>query len=162
MIRFGNENENIKSAPFLIQAVEREDNDISFIVSLPLKGEIGADIDDTGISALNQVLSDCTPIYPDENNIYEIIFENYVLHMTRNESYTSWDNYEIRHGKYFIVFEKSRLLDSMPEFVESGLIKAICISDCKHYGIYCQNHVIDIIATNDPVIKPYSKEEANL
>lgn len=158
MIKFGNENDNINSAPFLIKAIEGQDNNIAFIISLVLEGEKGADIDDTGISVLNEILSNSIPIYSDKNNTYKIIFENYVLHMTRNESYTSWDDYEIRHGKYFILFERSRLLDSMPEFVECGLVESVCINTCKHYGIYCQNHIVDIITTNNPIIQPYNKE----
>ena len=152
MIGFGNEQDTMDSAPFLINTTEGQDNDISFIISFPLKGEKTI-IDETGIPVLNEILGNCIPIYPDGNNTYEIIFENYVIHMTRNESYTIWDDYEIRHGKYLILFERSRLLDSMPKFVECELIKAVCSNAYKHYGIYCQNHIIDIITTNEPIIR---------
>lgn len=78
-----------------------------------------------------------------------------ILYQVRNELFCSWDGYELRQGKFFIVFEKSRLLDTLP-----------LITDCqigddgeaypgkwKHYGIYCQNHIIDIISHNEPIIK---------
>lgn len=157
MIKFGDETVMMNSAPFLIRTIEGQDNDISFIISLPFKGE-KVDVYDTGIPALNEVLTGCTPIYPDENNTYEIIFEDYVLHMTRKESFTTGDDYEIRHGKYFILFERSRLLDSMSAFVECELIKAVRDNVSRHYGIYCQNHIVDIITTNEPIIRAYHEE----
>ena len=40
-----------------------------------------------------------------------IEFDSYIMHMTRNESYTSWDNYEVRKGNYLVDFEKSRFID---------------------------------------------------
>lgn len=158
MIKFGEETDGMKSAPFLIRTIEGQNNDISFIISLPYKGE-KRDVYDTGIPKLNEILADCTPIYPDENNTYEITFEDYVLHMTRNESFATWDDYEIRHGKYLIVFERSRLLDCMPALVDYELIKAVRNNGSKHYGIYCQNHLVDIITTNEPIIRAYSNEK---
>lgn len=153
MINFGLENEEIKTAPFLIKAIEEENNNLKFIVALSIEGQKGTDIDDIGILGLKEVLAESTPIYPDENNLYEIVFEHYVLHQTRNESYTVWDKYEVRKGRYFIIFEKSRLLDYVPHLVEIGLVEDLFPNGYKHYGIYCQNHIIDIITTKAPVIK---------
>ncbi len=140
MIKFGADN-NIDFPPFLVKSVEKQNNDISFIVSLAIRGE-----EKTVNSNTN------TPVL---NNTYEIIFENYVLHMTRNESYTSWYNDEIRHGNSFIIFEKSRLLNNIYSFVDLGLVEAIYPNSCKHYGIYCENHIVDVITVYEPIIKPY-------
>lgn len=153
MINFGLENEEINTAPFLIKAIEEENDNLKFIVALPTEGQKGTDIDDIEISALKKILSESTPIYPNKNNLYKIVFENYILHQTRNESYTIWDNYEVRKGKYFIIFEKSRLLDYISQLVEIGLVEYLFPNGYKHYGIYCQNHIIDIITTKAPVIK---------
>lgn len=146
------ENDEMSTAPFLIETIE-EENGIKFIVALSTRGEMGIVANQMSKSAINELLSIVTPIYPDQNNLYEIIFENYVLHMTRNESYTSWDNYEIRKGKYFIIFDKSRLLDSLPQIVDMGIMEAYCPKGWKHYGIYCQNHVVDVIAVGEPQIR---------
>lgn len=78
--------------------------------------------------------------------------------MTRNESYTAWDDYEVRKGKYFIVFERSRLLDCMPKLVETELVEAYFPQGWKHYGIYCQNHIIDVIAAGEPRVTPIHKQ----
>ena len=153
MILFGKENDEISSAPFLVKTIEEMENEIKFVVALPIQGKKESDINDMENSALNKILSECVPVYPDENNLYEIIFENYVFHMTRNESYTYRDDYEIRRGKYFIIFDKSRLMDYLPQIVEPEIIEAYFPKGWKHYGIYCQNHIIDVIATGNPMIK---------
>ena len=156
MIKFGNENDDMNSAPFLFKTIEEMDNEVKFIVALSIKGKQGCGINEEDNPALGKILSECVPIYPDEDNLYEILFDNYIFHITRNESYTSWDNYELRKGKYFIIFEKSRLLDCLPQIVEQEIVEAYNPNSWKHYGIYCQNHIIDIIASEEPKIRKYS------
>lgn len=152
MIAFG-EDDNLRNAPFLIKSIEESDNEIHYIVELSYEGKNETDIDDTGIPKLNDILKKATPIYPDNNEAYEIIFESYVFHITRNESYTSYDEYEISKGRFFLEFQRSRLLDSIPLIVEPELVKAFYPNGWKHYGIYCQNHIIDVIAASEPIIK---------
>ena len=158
MILFGTENEEMSTAPFLVKTIEEGENGIRFIVSLSIQGKKGIDRNDIGIPALSKLLLESTPICPDENNLYEILFENYVFHMARNESYTCWDDYEIRHDKYFIIFDKSRLLDYLPQIVNQGIVESYYPKGWKHYGIYCQNHIIDVIATKEPRIKKYMRQ----
>lgn len=88
----------------------------------------------------------------ESGSTYKIIFENYMLHLTRNESYTAWDDYEIRKGQYFIIFEKSRMLDMLDTLI-------IHTDDHswpgigKHFGVYTCDHIIDIISVYDPIIQ---------
>lgn len=153
MIAFGKENSEIVEAPFLVKAVEQEENGIRFIVALSVAGEKDENINVADDSTLNELLLAYKPIRADENNLYEITFKDYVFHMTRNESFTCWDDYEIRKGRSFIIFEKSRLLDCLPHIVELGIVRAYYPQGWKHYGIYCQNHIIDVIAVREPEIK---------
>lgn len=155
MIGFGNDNVDFKHAPFLIKAEEIEDNCIRFIVSLACEGEKGSDTNDMGIDRLGEILSKATPIYPNKNEMYEIVFEQYILYQTRNESYCSLDNYEIEYGKHFILFERSRLLDILPMITDCQILSdgIAYPGEWKHYGIYCQNHIIDIISHDQPTIK---------
>lgn len=152
MIIFGNKNDEICAAPFLIRTIEEPDNIIKFFVAMPVKKEKG-EIIDIENPELNKILCECVPLQPEENDIYEIIFENYIFHTTRNESYTCKDDYEISQGKYFVVFDKSRLLDCLPQIVEQSIIEACFPNGWKHYGIYCQNHIIDVIAVEEPKIR---------
>lgn len=90
-----------------------------------------------------------------EVNCVKFIFEHYILYQTRNESYCSWDNYEIRNGKYFIIFSKSRMLDFLSQITDCGKLEdgTVYPGEWKHFGIYCQNHVIDIISCHEPTIR---------
>ena len=84
-------------------------------------------------------------------NIYKIVFEQYLMYLVRNESYTSWDNYEERSGNYFILFSKSRLLDILDTMIihtEDHSFPGIGI----HYGVYTCDHIIDIISAHEPEI----------
>ena len=75
-----------------------------------------------------------------------------MLHLTRNESYTFWDEYEVRKGQYFIKFEKSRMLDMLDTLIihtEDHSWPGVG----KHFGIYACDHIIDVISANDPVIE---------
>lgn len=152
MIAFAKTTHKISTAPFLIKTEEHEDNEIKFIVALPFYDEKDTGNEQTGNPELDNLLETAVPIREDRDNLYEIIFENYVFHMTRNESYTCRDDYEIRHGDYFIVFDRSRLLDYLPHIVEIEIVGAYHPEGYKHYGIYCQNHIIDIVSAAEPKI----------
>ena len=128
MIHFGSENTECgQNAPWLISCEEIKCNEYP----------------DNGLKIIIGVSS---------GEKYEIIFSNYTMHMTRNESFTVWDNYETRKGRYLVIFEKSRLLD----FYDT----AICHTDDnswppmgKHYGVYTENHIIDVITASEPIIR---------
>lgn len=155
MIGFGAEN-NIHRLPFLIRAAEEQDNDVKYVIALPRvknKGETEADKNFTDDPGLKKIISESSPIYPDENNMYEITFEDYILHMTRNESYSFGNPCDVGKGDHFIIYESSRLLDCLPDLSETGIIQAVYENGYKHYGIRCQNHTIDVITAHEPIIK---------
>ncbi|MDE5883459.1 MAG: hypothetical protein K2H29_00020 [Oscillospiraceae bacterium] len=161
MIKFGNENINLKHAPFLIKTEENNNNCIRFIISFACEGEKGSDTNAMGINRLGEILSKTTPIYPNKNEVYEILFEEYILYQTRNESYCSFDDYEIRQGNYFIIFEKSRLLDVLPVMTDCQILSDGIAYPGKwtHYGIYCQNHIIDVISHHEPTMKQVQQHD---
>ena len=143
-------------APFLISSSEKEGNGISFTIALSKCGKKGELLDDNeGGNAVSVLLRKATPIYPDECKVYEIIFEDYILHLVRNESYTSYDDYEVFTGKHFVVFEKSRLLDMLPQLTDCAAYKdgSFYPKEWTHYGLCCQDHVIDIISCSKPAVK---------
>ena len=82
----------------------------------------------------------------------QIQFSDYIMHLTRNESYTAWDNDEKRDGKYLILFFKSQLID----FYDRAIIHTEDYSwpgRGTHYGIYAAEHIIDIISTSEPIVQ---------
>ena len=48
---------------------------------LSMKGKQGCGINEEDNPALGNIFSECVPIYPDEDNLYEILFDNYMFHM---------------------------------------------------------------------------------
>ena len=97
------------------------------------------------------MLLDSYPVYEDTEQIYEISFKDYVIYQCRNESYTCWDDSEVRKGRYLIIFEKSKLLD----YYESVLFdwdSDETKEKRKHYGIYTEFHIIDVISNTPPTI----------
>lgn len=126
MIKFGEDNEIKNRYSCLIKSEENED-EIKYIVEVKAK---------------------------EKSDFYEITlgYGDYILHQTRNESFCTWDKYEIREGNTFLIFEKSRLLDSLVYMVDIPIVNSRK-KEYKHYGIYCLDHIIDIIAFNEPKIK---------
>ena len=81
----------------------------------------------------------------------QIIFPSYIMHLTRNESYTAWDDYEIRKGTYLVAFSKSRFID----FYDDAIVHTEDYSwpgRGKHFGVYTDSHLIDVIADSKPII----------
>ena len=95
------------------------------------------------------------PLCPDENAKIELIFENYLLYQVRNESYCVFDADEVRGGTYLCTFERSKLLDYLPRAIDVHLIPdgTDAPASRKHYGIYTQNQIIDIVAPSEPTVR---------
>ncbi|OAB42335.1 hypothetical protein [Paenibacillus antarcticus] len=82
--------------------------------------------------------------------ILQIDFETYVGYSIRNESFTSWDDYEEFEGKIFRIYSKSRYLD----FIKvSTFASEDYPGPFKHFGIACLNHVVDVVSVSEPIIK---------
>lgn len=85
-----------------------------------------------------------------EPDTWEIVFEDYILYQIRNESFCSFAPEESRTRKYLAVFETSRLLEYLPLAVDAGLLEHT--SPWKHYAVFTQDQIIDVIASKEPVI----------
>lgn len=82
--------------------------------------------------------------------LIQIDFEGYIGYSIRNESYTSWDDYEEFEGKIFRIYSKSRYLD----FIKVGTFASEDYpGPFTHYGISCLNHVVDVVSVSVPIIK---------
>ena len=160
MIKFGGENKEInekcKTAPFLLSLEDAPNNVLRIVIAFPMEGEEGADLDnfpESYKSRVEDMLIHSRPVYEDMDQVYEIIFDDYIIYQNRNESYTVWDDYEIRKGNYLIIFEKSRLLDYYQGVIFDFDNEEIRTSQRRHYGIYTENHIIDVISNSKPKIQ---------
>lgn len=114
---------------------------------------------DAGKRAINGILANARPLELNEKCLFEICFNDYIIYQIRNESFCSYDPDEIRHGKHLIVFEKSKMLSHLNKITDVQQLDdgSYYPDKWKHYGIYTQNQVIDIISHRQPAISRYIK-----
>lgn len=93
---------------------------------------------------------DSYSINMDKNSpLIQIDFDTYIAYSIRNESFTSWDDYEEFEGKIFRIYKKSRYLD----FISVGTYATEDFpGPFKHYGISCLDHIVDIVSISEPVV----------
>lgn len=142
----------LKHAPFLCKLEEADDNELHITIMGATTGGC-ADVHEVcENTALEQILSHCKPIEANPEQSFEIIFENYIMYQVRNESFCSFDSEKIRSGKFMIVFEKSKLLDYLMVSTDACQLDdgTFYPGEWKHYGIYTQSHIIDVVALDEP------------
>lgn len=166
MIEFGVENKEInekcKTVPFMLSLEDTPDNVLRIVIAFPMEDEEGADLDnfpEPYKSRVEDILIHAKPVYEDMEQVYEIIFDDYIIYQNRNESYTSWDDYEVRKGKYLIIFEKSRLLDYYEDVLFDFDDEETKRNKRKHYGIYTENHILDVISNSEPSVRKIQIEQ---
>ena len=134
----------------MLSVTDSRHNKLIIILSIAKTGQKCITDDDN--TKLNEILKNAIPVQADGDNIYEIVFERYIIYQCRNESYTAFDDTEIRSGKYLVIFEKSKLLDYYQDVIFDYDTDDI-ISQKKHYGIITANHIIDVISSLEPTIR---------
>lgn len=164
MLAFGTENKEISPhAPFLLSMNDTEDNQLKIVIALPKRGEIGEGIDPEEYGnndALKEMYMQSYPVYEDMDNVYQILFEDYIIYQCRNESYTAYGTHEVIKGKYLVIYDDSPFLNYYKDVIidiDPEQIK----SERKHYGIHTEFHVIDVISNHPPIITKYKSTNNN-
>lgn len=153
-VKFGSENSQLGGYIFVLET-EDIDNELKILISGTYLGEKGAGIDEELNEDLKNLMLESYPVYADENKVYEITFSNYITYQVRNESYCSWDDEEICRGNHLLIFEKSKLLEYFLTVTDCGQFENGDFYPAKwqHFGVYSEDHIIDIIACDEPVIR---------
>jgi hypothetical protein len=89
------------------------------------------------------------PIISAESETFEVLFPRYFTYMVSDELCFPPDDNEIFEGSSFRHFQKSRFLDFIERSTYSDDVRP---SPLFHYGIYCQNDIVDIITAEPPQI----------
>lgn len=152
-------------APFLISLSDGMQEELHIVIAAAEVGAVRDNIPDfEGVNeaarqTLHKIMADTRPIEINERCLFEICFDNYILCQIRNESFCSFDPHEIRQGRYLITFDKSKLLSHLSEITDAQQLADGSFYPGKwtHYGIYTQNHVIDIVSHYPPAISRYTK-----
>ena len=153
-------------APFLISLSDGLQEELRIIIAGVTVGNICANVpeleetDKTTKQALNEILAETQLIEVNEQQLYEIIFHNYIIYQVRNESFSSNGPEEVKHGRYLNTFEKSQFLSYLHVATDAQLLDDGSYYPGKwvHYGIYTQNQIIDVIAQDVPDILKIRKD----
>jgi hypothetical protein len=131
---------------FLTEISEPEDNALRLIVT---EGRLGEEVTE-GLEGLGRIAEGSRAIVADEQSArYEILFEHYIAYAVLNESITVWDDEQTFEGKLFRVYSESKFLT----YVASGTIANNDYpGPFRHYGIACQNHVVEVASTQPPLV----------
>lgn len=152
-------------APFLMSLSDGLQEELHIVIATAEVGEVGGNIpdfegmDESTQQTLHEILADTRPIEVSERCLFEICFHDYIIYQIRNESFWSGDPHEVRHGKYLITFEKSTLLAHLEEITDAQQLDDGSFYPGKwtHYGIYTQNHVIDVISHCPPDVSCHTE-----
>lgn len=123
--------------PFVLKISDSSDNELRIILATAKTGDKKSL--STGSPKLDDILVNSELIEPDKQNVYEIVFSDYIIYQCRNESYTAFDDTEIRSGKYLVIFEKSKLLDYYQNVI-FDLDSIDTKTKRKHYEIISATH----------------------
>lgn len=148
------------NAPFLISLSDGLQEELRVVIAGAEVGEVGAhmpdfaDTDEGTRRALTEVLAETRPIEINEERLYEICFPDYIIYQIRNESYSGYDEEAVGRGRYLITFEKSQFLSYLHTVTDAQVLDdgSYYPGRWVHYGIYTQNHIIDVIAHGAPEI----------
>ncbi|MGN7760774.1 hypothetical protein [Paenibacillus sp. 22594] len=129
---------------FFIGLTEPKTNSLRVVFSKSISGDTPEQV------MIGETSLEAYPINVDENApLIQIEFESYIAYSVRNESFTSWDEYEKFEGKIFRIYNKSRYLDFIG-------VSTFATEDFpgpfKHYGISCLDHIVDIVSMSEPVV----------
>lgn len=169
MVGFGCDNKELgeKIAPFMHAMTDNLDHKLRIVVGASVIGEPAGSVNleewpqsvrenIEGSEKLQDTISRMSDVWGSTDDVWEIDIDGYVLFMERSESYTTWDDYEIRHGRILIEFERSRLLDDLAHFTFADDRYS---GPLKHYGIYCEDHLVDVVTNAMPVVRKLTSEE---
>lgn len=141
---------------FLVCLNDDEDNDLHIIIC-GASYERTSDEDKNkleenfGDEKLVEIIKNCISVIPDHSVVYDIFFERYVGYSVRNESFTVWDDNEKFTGGHFRIYSKSNYLDYIKKSAP------VAQAEYTHYGVCCENHIIDVASDKEPIINKITK-----
>ncbi|MBD8530577.1 MULTISPECIES: hypothetical protein [unclassified Massilia] len=135
---------------YLEEIGEPSDNELRLkIVEAKSDGAPGS-VDERN-EALHEILSTASRIESGSGcQIFELYWPSYVAYSVRNESFCLVDAYEEFDGRLFVRYARSRYLDFL---VKATFADASYPGPFVHYGIFCLNHIIDVVSLDAPVVR---------
>ncbi len=90
----------------------------------------------------------------EESRLVEVRFSRPIAWQLVDESFTAGNEYEVREDKFALqVLTQSRYLDYVRE--NHGWFEEMGRGPGKHYRVWTENEVIDVVACEVPTVDPY-------
>ena len=90
----------------------------------------------------------------EESRLVEVRFNRPIAWQLVDESFTARDEYEVREDKFALqVLTQSRYLDYVR--ANHGWFEDVGRGPGKHYRVWTENEVIDVVASEAPTVEPY-------
>lgn len=116
-----------------------------------IEGIVGTTPED--IKIRDTIICDTYPINTSPSSkMVQIRFPHFIAWQVVDESFTSFDEYEKRDDKSFLqILERSKYFDYVNA---SHGWYADAIGSGRHYRIWTENEVIDVVSCEEPIIEP--------
>lgn len=118
------------------------------------EGLLGDDIEDIQVG--DRVIEGLRSIQiSDKSRQFEIRFRQIIAWQVVNESYTAFDDYEHRDDTGTLqTLSRSKYLDYV--MTSHGWFEDI-VGPAKHYRVWTEDEVVDVVACEPPDIKPWER-----
>ena len=139
-------------APFLAVLEEKPDNELHIRIRAAFADEMKPKMLDGLDLPVAAVVEKCCPILP-SSRVIDIRFENYIMYQVRNESFGRIER-KARQGRFLGTYNQSFLLKHLAEITDAqqGDDGSFYPAPWKHYSVFTQNQVIDIISHCEPAL----------
>jgi hypothetical protein len=87
----------------------------------------------------------------EDSRTFELLWKRYVAYSVLNKSYAAVDEGEQYEGSRFRAYLKSHFIDYVSR---ASFATAEYPGPFKHYGVACENHIVHVISTDAPRIRP--------
>jgi hypothetical protein len=96
----------------------------------------------------------------EHSRLVEVRFNRPIAWQLVDESFTTGDEYEVREDKFALqVLTQSRYLDYVR--ANHGWFEDVGRGPGKHYRVWTENEVIDVVACEPPTVAPYEGHITN-
>jgi hypothetical protein len=96
----------------------------------------------------------------EESRLVEVRFSRPIAWQLVDESFTAGNEYEVREDKFVLqVLKRSRYLDYV--LGNHGWFEDMGRGPGKHYRVWTENEVIDVVACEPPTVEPYERHITN-
>lgn len=130
---------------FLFSITERDQNTLSIVLDEGITSPIAQDLPGSSGKIKNVHAVEVTP----DSRRFEFHWDNYICYSVRNESYATWNKFEVSTGSKFLIYTKSMFLDYV---AVATFAKQDFLGPFVHYSIICANHIIDIASQELPTV----------